>query len=270
MPAGSSSCSSEGPEAGPEKLARLRNRLVAASTQHASVNGAILAHRQLGQWPKSAGACRALSGALRRERLARRLGKPYDLTLPMYMRDMGVVLTRLLSTMRPGAAVAVVVGDSAPYDVHVHTPRLLGRLAEEIGYCAEGSEKLRSRGQRFRSVSARHQRELSDVLMLLRRPARPRARATTHKTGCPLACPLRPRRTRQRSMARDQGIDRFRHLVRADAPPDQVTTDELDELSVATLLNIDRLRALRAALAGPLDNHGSRPPTGFADPISAE
>lgn len=150
---------------------RSRTSQIAASASHASARSAIDAHRQLAQWPRTQGSCRALSGALRHRRLATGSSKPYDQLLPMYLRDLGRVLAGLTPLLRPGAALAIVVAHSAPAGVAVPVPRLIERLGEEMGLESEGAETLRARGQRWPTALGRNEgAELSEELVLLRRP----------------------------------------------------------------------------------------------------
>jgi hypothetical protein len=164
-------------------LRQARQFQVAASAHHASSSKAIHAHRELGQWPKTQGACRVLSGALRHRRLMGQTRKPYDQVLPLYLLDLARILSRIAPLLRENAAVVVVVAHSAPAGIPVPVPRLLERLAEEMQIRSEGSEVLRKRGGRW-PTSARMSGcdELDEELILLRLASR-RSRRTGHERG---------------------------------------------------------------------------------------
>jgi hypothetical protein len=87
-----------------------------------------------------------------------------------YFADLQAVLENLRLALAPGARVAWVLGDSAPYDVYVDTPVLLGLLAEELGFEVLDDVFLRPRGAKWRGVGARHQRILSERLLVFRKP----------------------------------------------------------------------------------------------------
>jgi hypothetical protein len=153
-------------------IRRSRDFQLAASAHHASIRRSIEAHRELGEWPRTQGASRALSGALRNRRLSGGSRKPYDQVLPMYLRDLARTFATLTPLLRPGAAVVVVVANSAPAGVLVPVPRLIERLGPEIGLQVEGSQIVRERGRRWAVVPDRPHTELTEELLLLRRPTR--------------------------------------------------------------------------------------------------
>jgi hypothetical protein len=157
--------------AGDDVAHRWRSRQMASSAHHASAQRAIDAHRELGQWPRTQGASRVLSGALRKQRLAR-LIKPYDRILPMYLRDSAHVIGRVRPLLRSGATLAIAVAQSAPAGVAIPVPRLIERLCQESGLVVvEGAEVLRERGQRRRtSPRLAAEADLSEELVVVRRP----------------------------------------------------------------------------------------------------
>jgi hypothetical protein len=165
----------------PQTTGRARRSQIAASAHHASVRGGIDAYRELGRWPRTQGAARALSGALRNRRLSGHCRKPYDQLLPMYLRDLGRTFASLAPLLRTGARVGVVVAHSAPVGVAIPVPRLVERLCVEIGLRIEGTEQLRRRGQRWPGAPGRSEDAvLTEELVLLRCPAlrsRPARRA---------------------------------------------------------------------------------------------
>jgi hypothetical protein len=103
------------------------------------------------------------------ERTVRRRGKEYDRVVPDYFLAIAQVLEQLATAMQPGASAIWLVGDSAPYGVYIDTPRLISELAQELGFSSEKDVVLRRRGQRWASNTTRHDVELSERMIVLRR-----------------------------------------------------------------------------------------------------
>lgn len=167
-----------------EMCTEVRDGMLVATTQQSSVRIAEDAWRrilhyelgsalkpladELGDLRRFRG--RAYSGETASTGGARRYGKEYDRVLPSYFAGAATVLRQLFGHLIPGAKAAWVVGDSAPYGVYIDTPRLLGQLAEEIGFSVTVDVTIRSRGERWRTNGTRHQVPLSERLLVLRRP----------------------------------------------------------------------------------------------------
>jgi len=153
-----------------ELTERVGRHLVASSTQQVTRVRAQHALEDLARYPGTTATVEALAGRLARERAERPRGKAYDVLVPCYFADLAAVLRNLHAAMAPGATAAWVLGDSAPYDVHVDTPALVGLLAEEVGFEVVDDVLLRERGGRWRGVGRRHARRLSERLLVFRRP----------------------------------------------------------------------------------------------------
>jgi len=146
--------------------------MVAACTQQVNASRAAEANVVLEQYPATDALVRTLSRRLKRVRLDRGGRKYYELLMPAYFADMAEVLTHLRRVLAPGARAAWVVGDSAPYDVRVDTPYLLGVLAEDAGFQVLEEIHLRERGSKWQGVGGRADRKLSERLLVFRRPPR--------------------------------------------------------------------------------------------------
>ncbi|MCM3535024.1 site-specific DNA-methyltransferase [Cellulosimicrobium funkei] len=96
--------------------------------------------------------------------------KEYDRVAPAYFVAMRQILANLYAHLEPGASALWLVGDSAPYGVHVDTPRLLGELARGVGFSFDQDVNLRVRGQRWAVNADRHKVGLSERLIVLTRP----------------------------------------------------------------------------------------------------
>jgi DNA modification methylase len=75
--------------------------------------------------------------------------KAYDSMIVAYFHDLARVWLALRRVCAPGALVCFVIGDSAPYGVHVPAEEWLGQLALSAGFKSFTFEKLRDRNHRW-------------------------------------------------------------------------------------------------------------------------
>ncbi|MCA9155665.1 MAG: hypothetical protein KDA38_12790 [Planctomycetales bacterium] len=85
------------------------------------------------------------------ERETRGGKKPYHTMLAFYFYDLSQVWLSLRRVARRGSTVCFVVGDSAPYGVHVPVERWLGELAVAAGFRSYRFEKLRDRNTKWKN-----------------------------------------------------------------------------------------------------------------------
>ena len=93
--------------------------------------------------------------------------KSYDLMVAGYFNDMLQVLKQVYRVLKPKAPFVLVLGDSAPYGVHIPTDIYLGEIAVSLGFQRYTIQTLRKRGEKWRSNSQRHQVPLKEVLIVL-------------------------------------------------------------------------------------------------------
>lgn len=86
--------------------------------------------------------------AVRRERGGR---KAYHSMVVAYFHDMAAVWRSLRPATAAGAKVCFVIGDSAPYGVHVPVERFLATLAKAHGFTFERFEKVRERNVKWKN-----------------------------------------------------------------------------------------------------------------------
>jgi len=96
-------------------------------------------------------ACRELE----KRRLQRRGRKNYHTMVAAYFSDLARVWTSLRRVCKPGATVCFVVGDSAPYGVHIPVERWLGELALAAGFNSYRFEKTRDRNVKW-NIERKH------------------------------------------------------------------------------------------------------------------
>ncbi|MCJ7667571.1 MAG: DNA modification methylase, partial [Anaerolineae bacterium] len=97
--------------------------------------------------------------------------KNYDLMVAMYFRDMVAVLNSILTVLKPGAQLMMILGDSAPYGVHIPTDRFLARLGHALGFASYRVYPLRERGRKWTNNRRRHQVGLRESLVVLTKPS---------------------------------------------------------------------------------------------------
>ncbi|MEV8417272.1 DNA methyltransferase [Streptomyces niveus] len=147
----------------------VRSGMVTATTQQTSVGAAREATSKLARFTNTGTAVEELTTQLQAERSKRNRGKEYDRVIPDYFAAMAEILENLAKSMVTDAPVVWLVGDSAPYGVYVDTPGLIGQISEHVGFSVEKDIVLRRRGQRWATNQTRHDVELSERLILLRR-----------------------------------------------------------------------------------------------------
>lgn len=100
-------------------------------------------------------------------RLSKGGRKSYDIMVTGYFNDMFSVLRRVYEALKPGGVFVLVLGDSAPYGVHIPTEVYLGEIAKGIGFKTYEIEVLRKRGDKWASNPQRHTVKLKESLLTL-------------------------------------------------------------------------------------------------------
>lgn len=130
----------------------VRTHLIPSCTQHVAtrvrhthemIADPLLARIQ----PELIATCRQLE-AEREEHGGR---KPYHTMIAAYFQGMAQVWAALRRVTRRGAMVCFVIGDSAPYGVHVPVERWLGELALAAGFANYEFEKTRDRNVKWKN-----------------------------------------------------------------------------------------------------------------------
>lgn len=88
---------------------------------------------------------------LAKERIHHGGKKPYHLMIAAYFSDLAKVWKALRRVTSRGGRVCFVVGDSAPYGIHVPVDRWLGELALAAGFRQYSFEKTRDRNIKWRN-----------------------------------------------------------------------------------------------------------------------
>jgi hypothetical protein len=143
----------------------VRAQMLVATTQQTSVGHAEEVRSRLEAWPAIYRMTAKLTDLLTEERKRRPRGKEYDRVLPCYVYGIVRTLELISENLQPKSWCGWIVGDSAPYGVHIDTPRLIRTAASSLGYSLGKSTLLRPRGLRWRTNGTRHQVNLSERLI---------------------------------------------------------------------------------------------------------
>ena len=100
------------------------------------------------------------------ERESHRGRKAYNLMAVAYFHDLALTWKALRRVCRPGAEALWVVGDSAPYGVHMPVERWLGELALGAGFSDWSFEKIRDRNLKWKN--RKHRVPLQEGLLRVR------------------------------------------------------------------------------------------------------
>ena len=93
--------------------------------------------------------------------------KSYDLMVIGYFNDMFQVLKDVYRVLKPRARALFVLGDSAPYGVHIPTDKIIGELGVKIGFSDYKIEVLRQRGDKWKDNPQRHDVKLRESIVTL-------------------------------------------------------------------------------------------------------
>jgi hypothetical protein len=146
-----------------------RVNMIVATTQQSNKPLMSAAVAELASLGAAAAEVKELTDKLTEERQQRGSGaKQYDQVVPVYFKQIRSVLACMTTRLRTGARCAWLIGDSAPYGVYVDTPRLIGEVAESVGYKVRADKLLRTRGHRWVG-SSRHELQLGERLLVFER-----------------------------------------------------------------------------------------------------
>jgi hypothetical protein len=95
--------------------------------------------------------------------------KTYDYMVAGYFEDMLRVVQEAYVVLKPGSQFILVLGDSAPYGVHVPTEEFIGRLAVAVGFSGYDVEVIRARGEKWAHNTQRHKTPLRESILTIRK-----------------------------------------------------------------------------------------------------
>ena len=104
---------------------------------------------------------------LSRIRLTKGGKKSYDHLVSGYFNDMFLVISDVFRVLKPETKAVFVLGDSAPYGVHISTDELIGKIGVAIGFADCTIEVLRTRGEKWKDNPQRHNVLLRESIVTL-------------------------------------------------------------------------------------------------------
>lgn len=93
--------------------------------------------------------------------------KSFDILMFLYFQDMYLVLKEIRRVLRNSGKAYLILGDSAPYGVHIPTTKILGDISLSLGFEKYRIHKIRSRGGKWQSLKHRHSLELTENVLVL-------------------------------------------------------------------------------------------------------
>ncbi|MCK6628391.1 MAG: site-specific DNA-methyltransferase [Anaerolineae bacterium] len=104
---------------------------------------------------------------LAQRRLQKGGKKDYDLMVALYFNDLVPVIKETYRVLEPGGHFCLVLGDSAPYGVHIQTDQIIGQLGLGLGFRDFKYEELRQRGGKWKENPQRHNIPLREGVVIL-------------------------------------------------------------------------------------------------------
>jgi DNA modification methylase len=95
--------------------------------------------------------------------------KSYDIMVGQYFNDMTLTLIDVHRVLRKGGSIVLILGDSAPYGVHIPTEQYLGELGLGVGFKEYRVMELRQRGKKWRGNTQRHHVALRESILTLQK-----------------------------------------------------------------------------------------------------
>ena len=132
------------------ELAPIRKHLIHSCTQHMRGydDGQALRSRRLAPIIDDLRPIYEKLASLRHEKKGR---KAYHSMIVAYFFDMSLAWEKIRASVRPDGLACFVIGDSAPYGVHVPVEDWLGRLALSSGFTSYRFEKTRDRNVKWKN-----------------------------------------------------------------------------------------------------------------------
>jgi DNA modification methylase len=93
--------------------------------------------------------------------------KSYDLMVAGYFNDIHQVIKEVYRVLKPDTNAVLVLGDSAPYGVHIPTDRLIGEIGVCVGFNDYDIKVLRKRGDKWKNNPQRHGVSLRESIVIL-------------------------------------------------------------------------------------------------------
>lgn len=100
-------------------------------------------------------------------RLTRGGKKSYDHLVSGYFNDIFQIVKEVYRVLKPSTKAVFVLGDSAPYGVHIPTDDLIGKIGLGVGFSDYRIDVLRERGGKWKDNPQRHDVLLRESIVTL-------------------------------------------------------------------------------------------------------
>lgn len=104
---------------------------------------------------------------LAKRRMTKGGKKSYDLMVVGYFNDMHRIIKDVYRVLKPNKKALFILGDSAPYGVHIPTDELIGDIGLAVGFENYEIEVLRTRGGKWKKNPQRHSVALRETIVIL-------------------------------------------------------------------------------------------------------
>jgi len=98
--------------------------------------------------------------------------KDYDIMIIGYFNDMVKAMKEIYEVLKDGGFFVMIVGDSAPYGIHIPTDEYLGKIGVNIGFKWYKIYVIRERGHKWKYLAdtgRRHRLKLRESLVLFQK-----------------------------------------------------------------------------------------------------
>ncbi|MDE5878008.1 MAG: site-specific DNA-methyltransferase [Muribaculaceae bacterium] len=93
--------------------------------------------------------------------------KSYDFLVLGYFNDLYKILKDNYRILKPNTTAKYILGDSAPYGVHIPTDELIAKIGCNIGFDSYRIDVLRTRGDKWKENPQRHNVKLRESIVTL-------------------------------------------------------------------------------------------------------
>lgn len=151
--------------------ASVRTKLITSATTQINRSDSKYTFREdfINDCPEEYAFLREAVEELGRRRLTKGGKKSYDLLVVGYMNDLYLILKDCFRVLRPGSTAKFILGDSAPYGVHIPTDELIGKIGVRVGFTEYSIEELRTRGDKWKENPQRHNVKLRETIVILKK-----------------------------------------------------------------------------------------------------
>lgn len=151
---------------------KVRRKLVTGATTHYRDTEFVMeefGEREFAQRnPETMNILVDLYGRIKVNAKQRKGKKSFHILMMHYFEDMYYVLKEMRRVLAEGAEAYLILGDSAPYGIYVPTTQLLGDIALSAGFTEYSIHKIRSRGDKWKTLKNRHNIALSENILILK------------------------------------------------------------------------------------------------------